>query len=225
MKNTSLLLTILLGLFFISIRNSYSETTPDITSDISIISVKIEYQKTQYPIQYINDNPRCNMGNDGNIYCNDAYLCIDLKNNSERVSWASIGLKITYTDSNGFKFSDAIVSTPKDEYVSLGEEKKYRILLDESQYPYGQTGSFKYSVIVTPTENKTTNDWRSLKVGMTQDEVRQILGEPPHIDDPASDNPIWVYTTKSWGSDGRVYFGTHFWDRSKKVVTKWEEPS
>ena len=226
MKNKLIVLAILLGLFFPLIRNAYSETTPKPTSDISIISSRIEYEKNKYPIQYIND-PRCEMDrSSGNIYCNDAYLCVDLKNNSQSVSWANIPLKVYYYDKNNFQILDAIVKTPDDNYVSQGEEKKFRILLDESEFPYSQKGDFSFKVTVSDKDiGSNKQDWRSLKVGMTQDEIRQILGEPTHIEDPASDSPEWVYGDYLGG--GKVYFCTigPLWNQKKLVVKKWEEPS
>ncbi len=225
MKNKLIVLSILLGLLFPSTRNAYSETAPRPASDITVISFKIEQQKDTYPYPGPIGSSIDSMGN---IYRNNAYLCVDLKNNSNAWEYANVPLRIYYYDKNDFKFSEVIVKTPNGEKISLGEEKKFRIFLEGSEYPYEQTVGFKYKVIVSPEDIRTTSDWRSLKVGMTQDEVRKILGEPTHIDEPASDSPTWTYYAGDLIplSGSRVYFGTigPLWNQKKLVVKKWEEP-
>ena len=71
--------------------------------------------------------------------------------------------------------------------------------------------------------------WRSLKVGMTQDEVRHILGYPAHITDDYSDNPTWYYSDSSGYvpyTSSNVRFGTtgQLWNQKKRVLVEWEEP-
>ena len=220
MRNKLILLTISFCLFSPLIRSVYSETASNHTADIKIISFKIEMQKDTYPYP----GPiGSRVGPYGEMYRNNAYLCVDLINNSQTYQYENIPLKIIYSDNNGFKFAEAIVRTPSGEAMSLGEEKKLRILLDDSEYPYEQTGSFKYLVTVSP-EHPTAGGWRSLKVGMTQEEIREILGEPTHIQDPASDSPEWIYGDYEGG--GKVYFGTigPLWNQKKLALKKWEEP-
>ena len=65
--------------------------------------------------------------------------------------------------------------------------------------------------------------WRCLKKGMTQEEVRQILGEPGLITQDYYDSPIWYYPD-TFG--GHVRFGNIglLWNQKKRVVTEWQEP-
>ena len=221
MKNKLILLTILLCIFSFSPRNAYSEATPNPASEITIISFKVEQQKDEYPYPGPIGSSIDSMGH---IYRNNAYLCVDLKNRSQTWEFTNVPLKIIYYDNNEYKFGEAIVRTPNGEKISVGEEKKFRIFLENSEYPYEQTGSFKFKVIISPEDITTTGDWRSLKVGMTQDEIRKMFGEPTHIQDPASDEPEWIYGDYLGG--GKVYFGTigPLWNQKKLVVKRWEEP-
>lgn len=63
---------------------------------------------------------------------------------------------------------------------------------------------------------KSTANWRRLKVGMSENDVRKILGEPFRIEGGRSAD--WFYDPNGIGIDARVYF-------SNGKVDQWREPS
>ena len=82
---------------------------------------------------------------------------------------------------------------------------------------------------ISPQANHPKAAWRSLQKGMTQDEVRQILGEPDKIENDYTDDPIWTYHYGTNGIPiyfGNVKFGTigPLWNQKKRVVIGWQEP-
>ena len=87
------------------------------------------------------------------------------------------------------------------------------------------------AVPVNQSHEQYIANWRSLQKGMTQAQVRHLLGEPDKIDDNYTDNPTWRYYV---GGDpyapsfGRSYikFGTTgpLWKQKKRVVVEWQEP-
>ena len=70
--------------------------------------------------------------------------------------------------------------------------------------------------------------WRSLKKGMTQEEVRQILGEPDKIENDYTDEPTWNYYGRGdvYAPSGYVKFGNIGmpWNQKKRVLVEWQEP-
>ena len=62
---------------------------------------------------------------------------------------------------------------------------------------------------------KNRAQWRKLRIGMTMDQVRQILGEPPKVN-VRSYSIIWYYPS---ALGGNVDFNT-----STRKVDGWSEP-
>ena len=87
--------------------------------------------------------------------------------------------------------------------------------------------SVSFASNVYQTEQLNITKWRSLKKGMTQQQVRQMLGEPNHIENDDSDSPTWNYYYGSYLYAGYVVFGTTgpLWNQQKRVLVGWEEPS
>jgi len=65
---------------------------------------------------------------------------------------------------------------------------------------------------------KDLKNWRSLEIGMKQDKVKNILGEPTRIT-AGKYSTIWWY---EWGN-GRYRIGQLSFD-SRKILVLWVEP-
>lgn len=89
------------------------------------------------------------------------------------------------------------------------EVQELKIRLSRLESPQSSTNQ-PQKTIITGEGWKSLANWRSLKNGMSYDEVRSILGEPSRVDGGSVAH--WYYSNR-----GRVIF---FLDK----LDRWEEP-
>ena len=92
--------------------------------------------------------------------------------------------------------------------------KKMRVLL--IAVTFFLVTSFAFIYADSPSSEQVK--WRSLKMGMTQEQVKDILGEPGYMHTAGS------YSRWEYDSGGDVTFETRGL-LQKSVLTEWDEPT
>ena len=103
----------------------------------------------------------------------------------------------------------------------MHEEKRQDMLFQVNQKFVEVTSQLQEETSSSKKEIKYSDkwknraQWRKLRIGMTMDQVRQILGEPPKVN-VRSYSIIWYYPS---ALGGNVDFNT-----STRKVDGWSEP-
>jgi outer membrane protein assembly factor BamE (lipoprotein component of BamABCDE complex) len=94
------------------------------------------------------------------------------------------------------------------------------------EYPRGPQGLTTYMVDIDPngklksvTQVLTAQNFAKIRAGMTQDQVRRLLGKPGEVAVfPLKPETVWSWKWEEGGPTGEAYFNVHF-DRSGVVYT------
>lgn len=111
----------------------------------------------------------------------------------------------------------------------MGKPETERTFADGAkrlEYPRGPQGLATYMVDIAPdgklsalTQALTADNFARIRCGMTQDEVRQVLGKPAEVAVyRLKPETVWSWKWQEGGPTGEAFFNVHF-DKSAVVYT------
>jgi len=121
------------------------------------------------------------------------------------------------------------VTTEAQILDQMGRPETERTLPDGSkrlEYPRGPQGTTTYMVDIGPdgtlravTQVLTAENFAKVRIGMTQQEVRQLLGKPGEVAVyRLKPETVWSWKWQEGGVSGDAFFNVHF-DASGHVYT------
>ena len=121
------------------------------------------------------------------------------------------------------------VTTEAQIRDQMGQPETERALPDGGkrlEYPRGPQGTTTYMVdvdargkLVAVTQVLTAQNFARVRIGMTQDEVRQLLGKPGEVAVyRLKPETVWSWKWQEGGPSGDAFFNVHF-DASGHVYT------
>jgi outer membrane protein assembly factor BamE (lipoprotein component of BamABCDE complex) len=121
------------------------------------------------------------------------------------------------------------VTTEAQIRDQMGKPETERTFEDGSkrlEYPRGPQGLTTYMVDIDPngklksvTQVLTAENFAKIRAGMTQDQVRRLLGKPGEVAVfPLKPETVWSWKWEEGAPTGEAYFNVHF-DRSGVVYT------
>ena len=121
------------------------------------------------------------------------------------------------------------VTTEAQIRDQMGQPETERALPDGGkrlEYPRGPQGTTTYMVdvdargkLVAVTQVLTAQNFARVRIGMTQDEVRQLLGKPGTVAVyRLKPETVWSWEWQEGGPSGDAFFNVHF-DASGHVYT------
>ncbi|TAM55421.1 MAG: hypothetical protein EPN57_02460 [Paraburkholderia sp.] len=121
------------------------------------------------------------------------------------------------------------VTTAAQIREQMGQPETERSHADGSkrlEYPRGPQGTTTYMVdvdsrgrLVAVTQVLTAENFAKVRMGMTADEVRRLLGKPGEIAEyRLKPETVWSWKWQEGGPSGEAYFNVHF-DASGVVYT------
>jgi outer membrane protein assembly factor BamE (lipoprotein component of BamABCDE complex) len=121
------------------------------------------------------------------------------------------------------------VTTEAQIRDQMGQPETERIHRDGSkrlEYPRGPQGTTTYMVdidaqgkLVAVTQVLTAQNFAKVRIGMTEDEVRQLLGKPGEVAVyRLKPETVWSWEWEEGGATGDAFFNVHF-DASGVVYT------
>jgi len=121
------------------------------------------------------------------------------------------------------------VTTEAQIRDQMGQPETERLSADGSkrlEYPRGPQGTTTYMVDIDPhgklaavTQVLTAQNFAKVRIGMTEDEVRQLLGKPGEVAVyRLKPETVWSWKWEEGGVAGDAYFNVHF-DASGRVYT------
>jgi hypothetical protein len=122
------------------------------------------------------------------------------------------------------------VSTLDDVRQQMGKPETERVFDDGSrrlEYPRGPQGLNTYMVDIGPsgrlvaiTQVLTAENFAKIRVGMNEDEVRQLLGKPGQIAAfRLKKETVWSWKWLEGGVTQEAYFNVHFGPDERVVTT------
>jgi outer membrane protein assembly factor BamE (lipoprotein component of BamABCDE complex) len=122
------------------------------------------------------------------------------------------------------------VSTEDDVRAQLGKPETERRNLDGSkrlEYPRGPMGDETYMVDIDrnglylgATQVLTADSFAMVRPGMTQDEVRQLLGKPTEVARyPLKPETVWSWRWRENGVNQDAFYNVHFGDDGLVTTT------
>jgi hypothetical protein len=125
-------------------------------------------------------------------------------------------------NSHAFDFSMAaiIVATALGPHTSHAQSLEERVQDLERRVQELESKERGTPAASAPTRGDSNGwrsqaNWRTLKRGMSQDEIRRVLGEPHRVDVLGPSLTIWYY---NYPSGGRVNFN------NRGALEGWSEP-
>lgn len=121
------------------------------------------------------------------------------------------------------------VTTEAQVRDQMGQPETERLYKDRSkrlEYPRGPQGTTTYMVdidaqgkLVAVTQVLTAQNFAKVRIGMTEDEVRQLLGKPGEVAFyRLKPETVWSWRWEEGGATGDAFFNVHF-DASGVVYT------
>jgi outer membrane protein assembly factor BamE (lipoprotein component of BamABCDE complex) len=122
------------------------------------------------------------------------------------------------------------VSTLDDVRRQMGKPETERVFDDGSrrlEYPRGPQGLNTYMVDIGPngrlvaiTQVLTAENFAKIRIGMSEDEVRQLLGKPGQVAAfPLKKETVWSWKWLEGGVTPEAFFNVHFGPDGRVVTT------
>ncbi|WP_296658116.1 outer membrane protein assembly factor BamE [Paraburkholderia sp.] len=129
-----------------------------------------------------------------------------------------------------FKGMKPGISTLDDVRRQMGKPETERIFDDGSrrlEYPRGPAGLNTYMVDIGPngrlvaiTQVLTAENFAKITIGMSQDEVRQLLGKPGEVAAfRLKKETVWSWKWREGGVEQEAYFNVHFGPDGRVTTT------
>ncbi|MFC5428312.1 outer membrane protein assembly factor BamE [Paraburkholderia denitrificans] len=129
-----------------------------------------------------------------------------------------------------FKGMKPGISTLDDVRRQMGKPETERIFDDGSrrlEYPRGPAGLNTYMVdigsngrLVAITQVLTAENFARITIGMSQDEVRQLLGKPGEVAAfRLKKETVWSWKWREGGVEQEAYFNVHFGPDGRVTTT------
>lgn len=121
------------------------------------------------------------------------------------------------------------VTTEAQVRDQMGRPETERLFTDDSkrlEYPRGPQGTTTYMVdidshgkLIAVTQVLTAQNFAKVRIGMTEDDVRQLLGKPGEVAVyRLKPETVWSWKWEEGGTIGDAFFNVHF-DASGVVYT------
>lgn len=121
------------------------------------------------------------------------------------------------------------VTTEAQVRDQMGRPETERLFKDDSkrlEYPRGPQGTTTYMVdidshgkLIAVTQVLTAQNFAKVRIGMTEDDVRQLLGKPGEVAVyRLKPETVWSWKWEESGATGDAFFNVHF-DASGVVYT------